>query len=71
MNEQQTYHLTKLLKGFVERQEDLRALAVVGSWARDNPHANFGLELIVFARTSATTAPPTIVAKSQFCIVRR
>ena len=46
----QSSKLIKLIAGFVERNDDLRALGVCGSWARGNPTPDSDLDLVIIAR---------------------
>ena len=53
MDERQARDLISVIQKMVETRDDLRALAVCGSWARGNPRPDSDLDLLVIARDAA------------------
>lgn len=59
MNASEAKHLQTVVQAWVAKTEDLRALALCGSWARGNARPDSDLDLLVLAR------PPAIESRSQ------
>jgi predicted nucleotidyltransferase len=50
MDSVQARDLLTMVRGMVQARDDLRALAVCGSWARGSPRADSDLDLLILAR---------------------
>jgi predicted nucleotidyltransferase len=50
MTATETDRLIAVIQGLVRRREDLRGMAVCGSWARGNPRPDSDLDLLIVAQ---------------------
>jgi hypothetical protein len=69
MNSHEAASLKTLVTKWVANNDDLRALALCGSWARGNPHPDSDLDLIVLAPSTAIATRAHLVATIPFASI--
>ncbi len=69
MNSHEAASVKSLMTKWVASNDDLRALALCGSWARGNPRPDSDLDLIVLARSAAIAARAHLVATIPFASI--